>query len=147
MAVSDYLAVLALLISAISLYISWRQYSRDRSHLKLSLDIEEDVTRGPAFMIQVVNAGRRQATVVRGYARVSSGKRYPVFDTQTVLEETDSLQFKVYFADFFRTFSSKYYIQAFEVEDTMGRRSTVSTRPLKNKIKKCLAEVMPPTDV
>jgi len=146
MAVSDYLAGLALLISAISLFISWRQYSRDRSHLKLSLDIQDDVTKGPAFIIRVVNSGRRQTTVARGFARVSSGKRYPVFDTITVLEETDTLQFTVYLYDFFRTYSSKYYIQAFEVEDTTGRRFIVRTRHLKNRIKKYLTDMMSSTD-
>ena len=143
MAVSDYLAVLALLISAISLFISWRQYSRDRSHLKLSLDIQKDVTKGPAFIIQVVNSGRRQTTVARGFARVSSGKRYPVFDTLTVLEETDTLRFTVYLYDFTKTYSSKYYIQAFEIEDTTGRRSVVRTHHLKNQIKKYLTEKTP----
>ena len=133
---SDYLSILAVAISGISLYISWRQYSRDRSHLKLGLKVQEDIRNGPTFIISVVNVGRRPTTIVRGYALVSSGKRYPVFDTPTVLEETKTLEFSVPFAGFEKTFSFPYIIKAFEIEESTGKRSSIKTRHLKNQIKK-----------
>jgi hypothetical protein len=142
---SDYFSIFAVLISALSLYLSWRQYSRDRSHLKLGLKItREDIRKGPAFVVSVVNVGRRPATVPHGFAQVSSGKRYPVYDTPIVLEETKGFEFSVYFFDFFRSLSSGSFITAFVMEDSAGKRYSISTRPLKIQIKKCLLVTNPP---
>jgi hypothetical protein len=138
MAFSDYISIFAITISALSLYLSWSQFSRDRSHLRLGLKIENDASKGPAFVISIVNVGRRSTTIARGYALVSSGKRFPVYDTPTVLEERKTLQFTVYFYDFFRSLSSGYFIEAFEVEDTAGKRYAVKTRPLRKKIEELL---------
>ena len=142
MKLSDYLSIFAVLFSALSLYLSWRHYSRDRSHLKLGLKIQDDdIRRGPAFVVSVVNVGRRPATVTHGYARVSSGKRYPVYDTAIVLEETKGFHFIVYFRDFIRSLAMGYFATAFEIEDSTGKRYSISTRPLKAQIKKYLPAV------
>ena len=37
---SDYLSIFAVLISSLSLYLSWRNFRRDRSHLKIKLDFK-----------------------------------------------------------------------------------------------------------
>ena len=73
MTFSDILSVFAVLISSLSLVLSWRQYARDRSRLKLNLSLRDDVKDGPAFLVSAVNAGRRPVTVVRGVALVEFG--------------------------------------------------------------------------
>ena len=138
MTFSDYLSIIALVISALALFLSWRQYVRDQSHLKLNVDVQSDMVDGPMFIVKAVNQGRRPITIVRANARVSSGKAYPVFDTRTVLDETETLEFKVEFSGFFRTMASGYYIKAFEFEDTTGKRHIIKTSRLRKEVEKIL---------
>lgn len=138
MAFSDYISIFALGISALALFISWRQYVRDQSNLKLAVRIHNDIVDGPMFILKAVNKGRRPLTIIQAYARVSSGKAYPVYDTRTTLDETEMLEFSVPFSGFFNTISSGYYIKAFEFEDTTGKRHIVKTRRLRKDVENML---------
>jgi len=66
MTFSDYVAIIALGMSGLALFISWRQYVRDQSYLKIDVQIEKD-------LVKAVNQGRRPLTIVQAEARVSSG--------------------------------------------------------------------------
>src|SRR5512146_21230 len=125
---SDYLSVLAVLFSALSLYVSYRAYHRDASHLKISLHYEADPLHGDGYMVRIINDGRRPATIARVYARVKSGKRYPVMDTVTRLAETEFRDLPVPISGFGNRHPSA--IRAFEVEDTAGKVYTTRTWPL-----------------
>jgi len=142
MSFSDYISILALTISALSLFISWRQYLRDRGLIRLEVGLRKDIRTGPGFQLTMVNGGRRPVTIEGIYARVSSGKRYPVFDTRKTLNETDNLEVAVPFSGFFKTISSGYFITAFEVDDTTGKRYTVKTRHLRDEVENALKNSM-----
>ena len=62
LSLSDYLSIGALIISSISLFLSWRQFSRDRGRLQLKLNFIEQ-PRGGAFTLVVTNDGRRPVTI------------------------------------------------------------------------------------
>ena len=100
MALSDILSIFAVLVSSLSLVLSWRQYARDRSRLKMNLSIKDDMKDGPAFLVSAVNVGRRPVTIVRGVALVESGHYYPVYDTRIELKENDAFEFSVPFSGF-----------------------------------------------
>lgn len=129
MGFSDYLAIFAFLISALSLYLSWRQYQRDRGHLVSNISLLNHYGEN-TYQVRLVNSGRRLVTVQRVYARVRSGKRYPVFDTPTQLGETKTLEFNVSLMDFGETPNDPNSIVAFEVEDTTGKNHRF---PISNK--------------
>ncbi len=132
MGFSDYLAILAVLISAFSLYISWRQYQRDRSHLASTISLQNHFGE-LAYHLSLVNNGRRMTTVQRIYALVRSGKRYPVFDTPTQLGETKTLELSVPLMDFGKAPNDPDHIVAFEVEDSTGNNYRFSTRRVSRK--------------
>jgi len=136
MAFSDYVAIFALVISAISLFISWRQYSRDSSQLKLSLQFHVKSGQGSAYTLRVVNSGRRPATVLKCYARLKSGKAYPVYDTPRNLEETDSLEVDIPLYGFKNSITHPLDIVAFEVEETSGRTCRIKTQRIGRDIRK-----------
>ena len=138
MTLSDVLSIFAVLVSSLSLVLSWRQYARDRSRLKMKLSIKDDMKNGPTFLVSAVNDGRRPVTVVRGVALVESGHYYPVYDTRIELKENDAFEFSVPFSGFFKSMSSGDFIKAFELEDSTGRRVSIGTRNLRKQIKKIM---------
>jgi hypothetical protein len=116
---SDYLSILALMLSTASLYISYRNYRRDVSHLKIDLHFDVSHRRGSEYTVRVTNDGRRPASIVRMVARLKNGEQYPVFDTLTLLTETQFKEVSVPMAGFRN--EHPLYIRAFEVEDTTGK--------------------------
>ena len=116
---SDYLSILAVILSAISLYISYRNYRRDTSRLKINLSYEMDLAHGSSYTVRMINVGRRPASIIRVYARLKDGKRYPVMDATTLLAETQFKDLYVPMAGFRN--EHPLYIRAFEVEDTTGK--------------------------
>src|SRR5512140_2954964 len=125
---SDYLSVLAVFLSALSLYVSYRTYHRDASHLKNSLSYDTDAVHGNGYRVRIINDGRRPAMISRVCARVQSGRRYPVMDTLTPLAETEFRDLQVPLSGFGNGHPSA--IRAFEVEDTAGKVYTAKTWPL-----------------
>jgi len=116
---SDYLSILAVMLSAISLYISYRNYRRDVSHLQISLRFDVSPGRGSEYIVRVTNDGRRPASIIRMSARLKNGEQYPVFDTLTLLTETQFKEVSVPMAGFRN--EHPLYIRAFEVQDSTGR--------------------------
>lgn len=116
---------------------------RDQSHLKLSVDVQSDYRSGPMYVLKAVNQGRRPVVILYAYARVSSGKTYPVFDTRTTLNETNSLEFTVPFSGFFKTLSSGCYIRAFEFEDSTGKHYVIKTNRLRREVADMLRKEHP----
>jgi hypothetical protein len=109
----------ALIVSCASFYLSWRNYRRDSSRLKINLEFDVNPGRGSAYTVRMINVGRRPASITRVYARLKNGKRYPVMDTTTVLAETQFKDLSVPMAGFRN--EHPLYIIAFEVEDTTGK--------------------------
>lgn len=62
---SDYLSMIALVFSCLSLFLSWRNFLRDRSHLKVSLDFTHRQNQGSQYHVVITNDGRRTATLVK----------------------------------------------------------------------------------
>lgn len=131
---SDYLAILALLISSASFYLSWRNYHRDTSRLKIRLDFRTHSGRGNEYLVNVTNVGRRTTTISKVYARLKDKKRFPVFDSSTPLGETQSKEISVPMAGF--NDEHPLYIRVFEVEDTTGKVYKAPTWKLWWQIRK-----------
>ena len=125
---SDLLAILAVVLSAISLYVSYRTYRRDASHLHIRLRYDADPVHGDGYTVRITNDGRRPAAISRVFACEKSGKRYPVMDTVTRLAETEFHDLSVPMAGFGNGHPS--VIRAFEVEDTTGRVYKAVTWPI-----------------
>ena len=132
---SDYLSIFAVFISSISLYISWRNFRRDRSHLKIKLDFKVHPGRGSEYLVNIVNDGGRTTTVTKVFARLKSKKRYPVFDGPTPLGETQSKEISVPMAGF-KSLLHPLGIRAFEVEDSTGKVYRTRTWKLWYHIRK-----------
>lgn len=131
---SDYLSILAVLLSVTSLYISWRNFHRDSSRLKVMLEFEVFPGSGSSYTVRMINVGRRPASVIRVYARLKNGKRYPVMDTTTLLAETQFKDLSVPMAGFRNEYP--LYITAFEVEDSTGKTYKARTWKLWWRIRK-----------
>ena len=131
---SDYLSIIAVILSATSLYISYQNYRRDTSRLKVKLDFDVTPGRGSKYTVRVANVGRRPASIVKVYARLKNGERYPVFDTLTLLAETQFKDVSVPMAGF--RDKHPLYIRAFEVEDTTGKVYKARTWTLWWQIRK-----------
>lgn len=124
----------ALLLSISSFILSWRNYRRDMSRLKINLSYEVQHGRGGGYMVRITNVGRRPASVAKVYARLKNGKRYPVMDAATLLAETQFKDLSVPMAGFRN--EHPLYIRSFEVEDTAGNVYTARTWKLWGQIRK-----------
>ncbi len=116
---SDYVAILALLVSCASFYLSWRNFQRDTSRLKIVLGFEVQAGSGGRYTIRVINVGRRPASIARVYARHRDGSRHSVFDIATLLAETQFKDLTVPMAGL--QDNHPLDIRAFEVEDISGK--------------------------
>lgn len=123
---SDFIAILALLISGVSLFLSWRQYQRDRSHIQANITLENKYGE-LIYDVHLVNSGHRPASIHCVYARVRNGKLYPVYDRPVQLEETKTIDFTVPMVGFSKTPKDPDNIVAFEVEDSTGKKIVFKT--------------------
>lgn len=91
---SDYVAIAALMISAVSLYLSWRRDAKDRSHLflKINYDLENNSRRN--LNLLVVNDGCRPTTITSVTAKTNLGEVIPVSTIQKILNEGQSTTYK-----------------------------------------------------
>jgi len=124
----------ALIVSCASFYLSWRNFRRDASRLKIKLGFEVHPGHGSNYTVRIINVGRRPATITNMYARLKNGKRYPVFETTTLLAETQFKDLSVPMAGF--RDEHPLYIKAFEVEDITGKVYKAHTRTLWWHIRK-----------
>lgn len=109
----------ALIVSCASFYLSWQNFRRDTSRLKINLEFDVHPERGSNYTVKIINAGRRPAAISKVYARLKNKKCYSVMDTATLLAETQFKNLSVPMAGF----PNKHPLDiiAFEVEDTTGK--------------------------
>jgi len=88
MQTSDYLSVIALIISAISLFLSWRQYARDAGRLKLHIDYTSEMCGG-TFCLEITNIGRRPVMVDKVAVLTFDEKEFPVSENRFILDESE----------------------------------------------------------
>ncbi|MBI3166595.1 MAG: hypothetical protein IPG44_06450 [Anaerolineales bacterium] len=124
---SDYLSMIALVFSSLSLLLSWRNFRRDRSHLKLSLVFE---THGKLadgqYLLTITNVGRRPATLVKVDAVFWFQKRHNIFSQETVLAEGARKSLSVYLV-FFPSISNPLAVRTFEAADSLGTKYRTNT--------------------
>jgi len=128
---SDYLSTLALVISCASFFLSWRQFVRDASRLKLYLNYERETGSG-SFKLTIINDGRRPVTIEKIYLVATDNKRYSVLAGNFELEESQPYDVSIVL--------SAYGLHPVEVSriivwDTNGRKKSISTRNLQKKIR------------
>lgn len=124
----------ALIVSCASFFLSWRNFRRDASRLAIKLGFEVHPGRGSNYTVRITNIGRRPASIAKVYARLKNGNRYPVFDTTTLLTETQFKDLTVPMAGF--RDEHPLYIRALEVEDTTGKVYKARTWKLWWQIRK-----------
>lgn len=127
---SDYIAILALLISCASFYLSWRNFRRDRSHLKLTLDYEKQKRQ---YRIAITNDGRRVATLDKVDALLWFRRQQTVFEHETELTEGKQKNIFVPLV-MLPGISNAPAVRGFEAVDTRGNKYRASTFKLYWKI-------------
>ena len=127
---SDYLSMVALVFSCASLFLSWRNFMRDRSHLILTLEYEN---RGRQFHITVINDGRRSATLVRVAALFWFRKREVFFEQETTLTEGTHKKLSAPLARF-SSISNPLAVRGFEGVDSVGHTYRAGTLKLLYKM-------------
>ena len=128
----------SLALSSIAVFISWRVYCRDRSHLQTDVEFHLMTGKGTAFLVRLVNKGRRLVSVREVGLRLHSGEllRTPDLVRPLVLGETESgdVLFPLY--EYRDRISSPLDVSHAEAWDTTGRRYVVSCRRLRSQIAK-----------
>jgi hypothetical protein len=127
----DLLSIFALIISGISLAISWMQYSRDSGRLKLNLDFSVPPVGG-ALHIGITNIGRRPITVRNIYLHNRQNQRFLLPDTNILLAETESRKITIPISGYVE--KSPLELKSIEVIDTRGKRYKASTFWLRSKM-------------
>ncbi len=132
---SENISIVALILSGISLFISWRQFDRDRSRIKLSLEFLVETGMGSAYILDITNTGRRITTITQCYAKLASNSTYyPISDTETALGETQNTEVVVPLHGFKNSISHPLDIELFAVEDTTGKRHIIKTASVRKEI-------------
>src|SRR3989304_6447972 len=71
---AGYAVLIGLVLSPLALLISWRLYSRDRSRLQIDVEFHLETGKGTAFLVPLVNKGRRAVSVKDVGLRLHSGE-------------------------------------------------------------------------
>jgi len=122
----------SLALSSAALFISWRVYSRDRSHLQIDVEFHLKTGKGTAFLVPLVNKGRRLISVRHVGLRLHSGELL----RPLVLGETESADVLFPLYEYRDRISSPLDVSHAEAWDTTGRRYVVSCRKLRSQITK-----------
>ena len=131
---------IALIFSFASLILAWRNFRRDASRLKINIRYKVHPWQGGIYTVRITNIGRRPASLTHVYARYKNGKRYPVMDIPTQLEETQFKDLSVEMAGFHN--DHPLSIRAFEVEDSTGKVYKAHTWKLWWQLRKIRKPVM-----
>ena len=126
------------LIGFLAVLIAWRQFSRDRSNLKIDVEFHLESGRGTAFLVSLVNNGRRPVSVRSVGLRLHSGRVLlrPDFITPEVLRETESRQVWFPLYEYRNDIHSPLDVAHAVASDTSEREYTVSCRKLRRQINK-----------
>lgn len=136
---SDYIAIGALIISCIALFITWRQYARDRGSLKLDLTFHAASGYGTVYFINVVNSGRRPITLAKYHSKLKSGKVQtgPInIGKGQRLEEGESHRIVYSLNDCKDDITHPLDVKEFTVEDSIGNRYKIKTKTIAQDVKR-----------
>jgi hypothetical protein len=128
---SDFLSVFAVIISSVSLMLSWKQFSRDTGYLKLSLDFSVPPVGG-ALHLAITNIGRRPITVRNIYLCARRNERFLLSESNILLEETESREITIPISGYVE--KTPLEVKFIEVIDTRGKQCKISTFWLKWKM-------------
>lgn len=131
MTISDFLSVFAIILSTVSLMLSWKQYSRDTGYLKLSLDFSVPPVGG-ALHLTITNIGRRPITVRDVYLYARKNEQFLLSVGNILLEETESREITIPISGYVE--KSPLEVKFIEVIDTRGKQCKISTLWLKLKM-------------
>ena len=116
----------ALIISCASFILSWRNFRRDRSHLKLTLEFENRRHQERQYKVTITNDGRRSATLTEVNVLLWFRKQHTIYKQDTLLEEGKQKPILVPLA-MIPFISTPLLIRAFEARDSVGHKYRKST--------------------
>lgn len=119
---SDYLSIFAVVLSSFSLFLSWKNYMRDRSHLTLKM-MYKKVNK--EFQLLVTNDGRRIAVLQEVNALLWISRTHTITTTTYELAEGKQKTYSVPLA-MFPGISNPFRVRGFVVMDTRGNSYRVT---------------------
>lgn len=137
-AVGIVISLVALAISLLSLFFSWRTYERDRNDLKVTATFHLESEQGTAFQVRLVNRGRRPINVESLLLRLKSGKALlpkPV-TPKISLDENETYEHWFSLTYYRDEINSPLVIKEAEAYDTHGKKYTFPFSKLKKQISK-----------
>jgi P pilus assembly chaperone PapD len=125
---SDYFSSIALLISAMSLFLSLRQYHLDRSALKTKL-IWRMGERDFWLVLQLKNTGRRVVTVtdIKIKTNEATWRKFPL-EEKVTLDEQDFREFRFPVSASALSIDDSDHIVQIEVIDATGKKYISKTK-------------------
>ena len=116
----------ALIISCASFILAWRNFRRDRSHLKLTLEFENRRSHESQYKVTITNDGRRSATLTEVNVLLWFREPHMIYKQDTLLEEGKQKPILVPLA-MIPSISTPLLIRAFEARDSVGHSYRKST--------------------
>jgi hypothetical protein len=117
---SDALSIVALIISGISLIISWRTFTRDRSQIKIAANLELQEFGETSIIIEIVNVGRR-ITILKELSIILTNKPgiYRTLENKE-MKEAESYKIEMTRAHLGTKIANTQEIKYIEIEETNG---------------------------
>lgn len=132
------ISIVSLVISIISLFISWRAFERDRNNLKVTAEFHLESGQGTAFKVHLVNRGRRSINIENILLRLNSGKELmPKLDSpKVVLDENEPYICWFPLFHYKNELNSPLEIKQAEVYDSHGKKYSFPFSRLRKQISK-----------
>jgi hypothetical protein len=130
MQTSDFLAVVAIVLSTFSLVNSWRQVARDVGRLRLKVEYDDQSPNGTIYLM-LTNIGRRPVTVDFIEIFTTDRKYLPVQEADFSLRESEAREIKIPLSGYIEYKPQE--IKAVRVVDTYGNVYRISTDPMWRK--------------
>jgi hypothetical protein len=132
------ISIASLVVSILSLFISWRALTRDRSDLRVSAEFHLESEHGTTFKVRLVNQGRRPIHIENILLRLNSGKSLlsELVSPKIILDEGESYVFLFPLVHYQDEINSPLDIKRAEVYDTKGKKYTFPFSKLKKQIVK-----------
>ena len=123
----------ALIISCASFILSWRNFRRDRSHLKLTLEFEGHRNQDGQYKVTITNDGRRSAILTEVDILLWFQGRHNIYHQDTDLAEGKQKVIYVPLA-MVPSVSNPLRIRAFEARDSVRHTYRKNTLKLLWKV-------------
>jgi hypothetical protein len=117
----------AFIVSCASFVLSWQNFRRDRSHLRITLKFEDRPQQQAQYEVTITNDGRRSAKLIEVAALLWFRKRHIIYQQDTSLGEGEQKSIIVPLA-MIHSISTPLSIRAFQARDSVGHiycRSTL----------------------